>query len=211
MTREIKILGMTVLLFSAHLAYGQESEEKLVRKSFENYKFAILNDKGDEAVKYVDSRTIKYYSDILDLVKTADSSKVESLSILDKLMVLVVRHRTSREEIFKFDGKSLFVYAIKNRMVGISVASNTIGDVTIDQNFAKGELITKGEKTPYFFHFYKEEKIWKIDLTSLFPVAIMAFNKIADESGQAQNDFLLSLLEMTTGIKPGPEIWKPVN
>ena len=38
---------------------GQNSEEKLVRKAFDSYKTSILNDKGEEAVKYVDKRTIK--------------------------------------------------------------------------------------------------------------------------------------------------------
>ena len=87
MKTELKIIGILFLLLTGELTYGQKSEEKLVKKSFDNYKTSILNDKGEKAVKYVDSRTIKFYSDILELVKTADSTKVETLSILDKLMV----------------------------------------------------------------------------------------------------------------------------
>ena len=212
MTRTINFFGLLVLLIAGQLAYGQKSEEKLVKKSFDNYKTAILIDKGDEAVKYVDSRTIKYYSDILELVKTADSTKIETLSILDKLMVFSIRHRTSKEDILSFDGKSLLVYAIKSGMVGKnSVANNSIGDVTIDNDFAKGQFIANGQKAPFYFHFYKEDGPWKIDLTSLFPVSTMAFKKMADDSGQNQNEYLFSLLEMITGKKPGTEIWKPIN
>lgn len=212
MTRTIKIFGLLVLLIAGQFVYGQKSEERLVKKSFDSYKTAILNDKGDEAVMYVDSRTIKYYSEILELVKTADSSKMETLSILDKLMVFSIRHRTSNEDIQSFDGKSLLVYAIKSGMVGKnSVANNSIGDVTIDSDFAKGQFIANGQKAPFYFHFYKEEGLWKIDLTSLFPVSTMAFKKMADDSGQSQNDYLFSLLEMITGKKPGAEIWKPKN
>ena len=75
MTTKIKILGVLFLLVTGQLTYGQKSEEKLVKKSFDNYKTSILNDKGEKAVKYIDSRTIKYYSEILELVKTADSVK----------------------------------------------------------------------------------------------------------------------------------------
>ena len=57
----------------------------------------------------------------------------------------------------------------------------------------------------------EEEGQWKIDLTSLFPVSTMAFKKMADESGENQNDYLFSLLEMITGKKPGTEIWQPIN
>jgi hypothetical protein len=212
MTTKYKTLGFLLLLFTSQLIYGQKGEDQQVIKSFGNYKSAILNNKGEEAIKYVDSRTVRYYNDILLLVKTADSSKIETLSILDKLMVFSVRHRTSKEDILSFDGKSLLIYAIKSGMVGKnSVANNSIGEVKIEKDFAKGQFISNGQKTPFFFHFYNEEGLWKIDLTSLFPVSTMAFKKMADESGENQNEYLFSLLEMITGRKPGAEIWKPIN
>lgn len=212
MTTKIKILAILLLLITGQLTYGQKSEDKLVKKSFDNYKSAILNDNGEEAVKYVDNRTIKYYSDILELVKSADSSKIETLSILDKLMVFSIRHRTSKDDILSFEGKSLLVYAITSGMVGKnSVANASIGEVIIENDFAKGQFIANGQKAPFYFHFYKEEEQWKIDLTSIFPVSTMAFKKIVDESGENQNDYLFSLLEMITGKKPGIEIWQPIN
>ena len=212
MTTKIKNFGVLLLLLSAQLTYGQKSEEKLVKKSFDNYKSAILNDKGEEAVMYVDSRTIKYYSDILEHVKTADSAKVETLSILDKLMVFSFRHRTSKNDILSFDGKSLLVYAIKSGMVGKNgIANNSIGEVIIESEFAKGEFLANGQKAPLYFHFYKEEGQWKIDLTSLFPVSTMVIKKMADEKGGNKNDYLFLLLEIITGKKPGTEIWQPIN
>jgi hypothetical protein len=191
---------------------GQRKEDNLVRQAFENYKSAILNDKGEEAVKYVDSRTIKYYGDIVDLVKHGDSTKVNSLSIMDKLMVFSVRHRASKEDIVSFDGKGLLVYAIKSGMVGKnSVANHAIGEVTFDNDFAKGQFIANGQKVPFFFHFYKENGQWKIDLTSIFSVSTMAIKKMVQDSEQDENEFLFSLLENVTGRKPGPEIWQAVN
>jgi len=191
--------------------FGQKTDENTVKKSFENYKSAILNDKGEEAVLYVDSRTIKYYSEILELVKKADSSKIETLNILDKLMVFTIRHRTSKEDILRFEGKSLLVYAIKSGMVGKnSVVNASLGEVVINNDFAKGQFMTNGQKTPFYFHFYHEEGQWKIDLTSLFPASTAAFKKMADDSGENQNDYLFALLEMITGKKPGKGIWQPV-
>jgi len=208
-----KILtALSFLLTLTISTYGQKSEEKLVRKSFDNYKSAILNDKGEEAVKFVDARTIKYYSNILELVKTADSAKVESLSILDKLLVFSIRHRTSKDDVLSFDGLALLTYAIKSGMVGKnSVANTSIGEVTIDNSFAKGQLIAKGNKSPYFFQFYKEEKQWKIDLTSLFSISTTAFKNMANESGQPESEYIFSLLEMISGNKPNAQIWQPVK
>jgi hypothetical protein len=209
----MKQLLLPALLLSVTIcASAQKVEVKLVKKAFDGYKTSILNDRGEEAVKYVDSRTIKYYGDILELVKSADSTKIETLNILDKLMVFSIRHRTSKEDILSFNGEKLLVYAIKSGMVGKnSVANNSIGDVTVDGSFAKGQLVVNSQAAPFYFNFYKEEQQWKLDITALFPVSTKAFKKMADESGQPENDFLFTILESLTGRKPGKEIWKKVN
>lgn len=212
MPSTIKILGIVCLLLAVHVSHGQRRQEKGVKKSFDAYKSALLKDKGEEAVKYVDSRTIQYYGNMLEHVKNADSSTVETLSILDKLMVLAIRHRTSKSDILSFEGTSLLVYAITSGMVGKnSVANNSIGEVLIEQDFAKAQLIANGQKAPFYFHFYNEDDLWKIDLTALFPISTVAFQKMADDSGENENDFLFAILENITGNKPGPEIWQPVR
>ena len=210
MIKSIHIL--VSLLFLTVISQAQKKEEKAVRETFKKYKSAILNDRGEEAVKYVDSRTIKYYGDIIELVKTADSAKTSALPLMDKLMVLLIRHRSTREEILSFDGKGLLVYAIKSGMVGkSSIANNEIGDVTIDGTFAKGQFMANGQKAPFYYHFYKEEEQWKVDLTSIFPIGVMAFKRMVENSGQSENEYLLSLLEMTNGKKPGNEVWERVK
>ena len=111
----------------------------------------------------------------------------------------------------EMDGKGLFVYAIKKGMVGkSSVSNNTIGDVTVNKGFAKGQLVASGQKVPLYFHFYKEQGQWKFSLTSLFPASNMAFKKMMEDSGQKENDYLFSILEVLTGRKPGTEIWQPL-
>ena len=208
-----KIFAVCFIMFGIVSAgFSQIAEKQLVQKAFKNYKNAILTDKGEEAVKYVDSRTIKYYDTILYHVKNADSATVSALSLLDRLMVFSIRHRVSKSDVQSFDGEKLLVYAIQNGMVGKnSVANNSIGDVTIVKNFAKGQFIANGKMAPFFFHFYKENGSWKIDLTSLFAISNMAFKNMIKESGEGENEFLFSLLDKLTGRTPGPEIWQPVQ
>jgi hypothetical protein len=207
-----KLLLFNILILTFVSSYAQKSEKKLIQKSFDNYKTSILNDKGDEAVKYVDSRTINYYSEVLDKTKHADSADVNSLGLMDKLMVFSIRHRATKEEILSFDGKGLLIFTIKEGMVGKnSVANNAIGEIEIDGSFAKGQLMVNGQEAPFYFHFYKEKDIWKIDLTSLFPAVSMAFGKMQKESGMSENQYLFMLLEMTTGKKPGSDIWDKVE
>ncbi len=189
-----------------------KSDEEQVRDCFANYKSSILNDRGEEAVKYVDRRTIKYYQDILDKTKNADSTAINDMNIMDKLMVFSIRHRTPKEEILEFDGKKLLVYAIKEGMVGKnSVMNNEVGDIDIDHDFAKGQLVVSGTPAPMYFHFYKEQENWKINLTSIFPIATQAFQSMADESGEEENEYLFTLLELITGKRPTSQIWDTIK
>ena len=203
---------MTILILNSVSGYAQKSEEILVRKTFDNNKASIINYKGSDAVKCVDSRTIRYYSEMLHITKYADSSSVNSLGLMDKLMVFSIRHRANKKDILSFNGKDLLIFAIKEGMVGKnSVAKNLVGDIVIDGTFAKGQLIADGQKTPFYFHFYKEEGTWKIDLTSLLPIGEVAFRNMQQSSGMRENQYLFKLLEMTTGKKPGSDIWAKIK
>ena len=206
-----KIPVIFLFLFPAVFVVAQKKDAKLIVTAFENYKNAILNDNAEDAIKYVDSRTIAYYGKALELVKTADSAKVNSLNILDKFIVLAIRHRTEKEKILSFDARGLFMYAVKSGMVGKNtVTDQSLGEIEVDGNFAKAKLVMNGEAAPFYFHFYKEEGQWKMDLTSLFPVSIEAFDHLVKGSGKSENQFIFSLLEMLTGEKPGPDIWQPL-
>ncbi|MEL6143105.1 MAG: hypothetical protein AAFU67_16000, partial [Bacteroidota bacterium] len=174
------------------------------------YKNAILNDEGEEAANYVDSRTMAYYVDILEKTRTADSIAVESLGIMDKMMVFFVRHRTEEDLLKKFDGRQLFVHAVEEGMVGKeSVVNNDIGKITIDGDFAKAQVLSQGRRMPMWYHFHKEDGQWKLDLTSLFPAAEYSFHQSLKNMEQDENEFLFLLLQLTTGEEPGPEIWLP--
>lgn len=206
------IFIVMLLALSPSMGIAQSQEENQVRQVFDKYKKAILNDRGSEAVTCVDSSTIQYYSRMLDLARHADSATIENAGLFDKFMVLAIRQRTSREEIMRFDGRGLLQYAIESGMVGKnSVAGNSIGVVEIDRYFARGQLVANGETTDVYFDFNKENGQWKIDITSVFKISERVIRDMYLQSGQSENEYLLSLLEMVSGSKAGPEIWQPVE
>jgi len=204
------ILTILFLFILTNLVVAQENEAELIRKNFDSYKAFLYNGKGGEAANLVDSHTIKYYGDIIELVKNADSLKVESLSLLDKIMVLIVRQRVSKENILNFDGKALLIHAINNGMIDKSSAGSfTIGDITVDNNFAKGQIIANGTGSPLFLNFYKENGQWKFDLTSLFPICIPALQKLVKELGE--RGFINAMLSAGTGNKLSQNVWRPIR
>lgn len=213
MSKTIKNLLLFFLITCAiNPLLAQKKAEKKVRQSFELYKTAILNDRGTEAVEYLDSRTIQYYADILVKIRTSDSLSLNGLSLMDKLMVFSIRHRSPKEKILAMDGRGLLIYAIEEGMVGKnSVINNSIGEVEVDGNFAKGQFVSEGQVTPFYFHFYKEDKTWKIDLTSVMSIGGKAFKQMQMDSGLDENEYIFYLLEIITGQKPSKEVWLKIE
>ena len=203
---------LTILFFFilTNLVVAQDNEVELIRKNFESYKAFLYNSNGVEATNLVDSHTIKYYSDIIELVKNADSLKVESLPLLDKMMVLVVRQRVSVENILKFDGTALLIHAINNGMIDKNnIGSFTIGDITIENNFAKAQIIFNGIKSPYFLNFYKESGQWKYDLSSSFPIGLPAIEKLTKEIGE--RGLINLMLSYGNQENTNKNVWMPVR
>lgn len=196
---------------SAALHANARQDTAMIKACFAGYKNAILADKGQEAVSFVDSRTVRYYADILQKTKTLDSAGIDKLPIMDKLTILMLRHRATKEEIMQLDGRSLLVYAIERGMVGKnSVQQLSIGEVLIKGDAAEGQVMVGAAPTSLAYNFYKENGAWKMDITSVLPEGNAAMKKIIKDSETPENEFLILLIENATGREPVKNIWKPI-
>jgi hypothetical protein len=206
------LLSFLILFVTTTSIVAQTSDKVEIKNVFDVYKSAILNDQADKALNAIDNRTISYYKRILADVKSADSSKISAMSLIDKITVLGVRARATKQEIMDMTGTDVFIFSIKNGMVGKnSVVNNSVGEITIDKNFAKGELLVNGQKTPVFFHFYKENNAWKLNLTELFNLGNSSLKQLLKQSGKTENESLMQVLSMLSGKTLSYEIWNPVE
>lgn len=209
-------------------SHGQEIESIVVKKTptpewsrteadkaniwacFEAYKNSILNDRGEAATKYVSSRTIQFYDSMATLARTADSLQVDSLSIIDKLTVLMLRARTPNELLFSYEGREVVVFAINSGMVGKDdVRNNELGKIYLDGTFARASMMVNGVESPISMHFHVEEGAWKMDLTSLFPITNTALEEVIEDSEMTENEFLEFVIAYgLQGKDPFHEIWE---
>lgn len=201
-----------VVLLTGRTVFAQTEDERLINAAFDQYKMAVLMDNGEEALKWVDTRTIAYYDTMLWMTRYADSATLAKGTTLDLLMVLTMRHRTPAEQLRSFDGKSLFVYAVEKGMVSkSSVQENTLGTIQVTGDFATSTIVNNGEETPIKFEFYRNEGKWQVDLTSIFMVGNIALNQYIEQLGMTRTDFIIYALVTSTGTELSPDIWKPVN
>jgi hypothetical protein len=192
-------------------ASAQQTDKQQITRAFEQYKAAALNSNGRDAVQYLDKKTIDYYSHLLEEIRTADSVRLESSSVLDKYVVLLIRHSVDPKEIVNLDGRSFLSYAIERGFVGKSeLVHNSITDITVSGNFASARMVSKEDGSAAPMEFYKEKDGWKVNFSALIRLSIPAFRNLIRESGQDENTIILSMVEMSTGRRPDPTVWIPL-
>lgn len=203
------LLFLAIFFFAIFNSIAQEKE---IQKCFEEYKSAILKEKGKEAVEKVSQSTIAYYEKSrVDALK-ADSATVANFNVIDKIMVLTLRAKISANELSSMNGSSLFEYSVDQGMVGKnSVANGSIGEIKMKGESAEGYVAINGEVSPIFFLFTQENGEWKIDLTSIFDVTNQGMQQIISATGYAENDYVVMVLQMATGAELSSSIWQPLN
>lgn len=187
------------------------NQHKLVNAAFENYKTALTNGNGSEAVKYVNQSTINYFNNILGWVRYADSTQISQARVFDKLMILVVRHKATKEEIQSFDGAGLLAYCITNGLIGKPpISGSTITNIKVADKTATAQIVMKSKPQNFYLQFF-EEKNWKIDLTAIFNDSNTKLQSIASEQHKTETELVLYIIEKNLKKTVTKEIWKPIK
>ena len=95
----ILILGILLPACPGSLFGQEQTVPELVKASYEGYRQAVLEDNGALASTYVSRITIAYYDSAISLARTADSLRVDSLPLIEKMTVLLIRGKMSTEMI----------------------------------------------------------------------------------------------------------------
>lgn len=186
-------------------------QHKLVSSVFENYKIALTNGNGSEAVKYVNQSTINYFNNILGWIRYADSTQIAQARVFDKLMILVVRHKATKEEIQSMDGAGLLAYCISNGLIGKPpISGSTISNIKIVDKTATAQIVMKSKPQNFYLQFF-EEKNWKIDLTAIFNDSNAKLQSIATEQHTTETELVLYIIEKNLKKTVTKEIWKPIK
>ena len=207
----LKVLCL-ILFLQIILACAVSRDEDKVIECFDNYKTAILNDMGEEAVTFIDSKTVDYYGELLEKVLYADRDVVMQESFINRLMIFRIRHSVQVDKLVKMDGIKLLEYSINNGWVGKdAVAGSVIKNVKIEGDSATVELYKNDKRTGMSYKFYRENTQWKINLTSLFLITHYVLKQQAKNTGYDDEDaFIFDLIEGISGKRVSKDIYEPL-
>ncbi|MEM6687630.1 MAG: hypothetical protein AAF617_17765 [Bacteroidota bacterium] len=197
------------LLLISCVDYEADHETR-IGTNFQNLKTAILANKGSEALEYVHANTTSYFSYVLYESRYTDSSEISSYSVKDKLMILLVRHLCTKDQLSDFDRNTLMAFLIDQWTLG----KNSINDVTIrhinvDKDTARCQVFKNNLKTGNYVDFYQVQQQWKIDISLLYRSLSQGLRELIKNSRMEENDFILNAIHEFSGRQPDSTIWKP--
>jgi hypothetical protein len=205
-----QLLILCVILVFVSCKHANDQEE--ITKSFLNYKAYMANNLGEKAVKLTDSNTINYFSELLYLVKNADSNTVERLRFDQKLSVLLTRHMATREKILNMDGRSLFIFIVQTSP-GRNDDDNDekLDLISISKNVARCQIIDSNAEKGLVLEFRKEYGVWKIDIPAMYAATNNVWKEEFKSTGRTEKELISTILMTKTDIPPDNSIWQPVK
>jgi hypothetical protein len=163
-------------------------------------------------VEFLSQDTIEAYQEYVSLALTADKKELESLSFINRMQVIVMRHRIPLETLKKLDGRSAIIYAVDRDWIGKDgVIRTELGQISISDKRATAEMEVGGRKAPNRIQFRHEEDEWKLDLISLLRDSNTAMKEAARRAQLEENEFLFMILESISGKKVDDGIWIPLK
>ena len=208
----MKTITVLVLLLSVALHVAHATEQDEVQAAFDAYKTAILSMDGARAAELVSSRTIAEYQNYVDWARSANRQALESLSLINRFQVIIIRHRIPPHELRELDGQKTFIYAVDRDWIGKNgVIRTSLGKIDTSDGRATAEVLIGGQKTPNRFQFIKEGDRWRFDLITVMRDFSAALQLLAKQKGVSEDELIFSLVETVSGTKVPETIWDPVK
>lgn len=184
------------------------------RQAFQRYREALLAKDGPAAAAAVDRETLAYYARMRDLALAGDAGTIRRLPVVDKLIVVRLRHEVGRATVERMDGAGLFAFGVERGWIDpASVRNAVVGSIRVDGDSATGEMKIDGRTAPpsVAWRFKREGGSWRFCLMPLVKLAEPSFRKVVEQSGLDENVFVLAVVGKVSG-RPVPDgIWAPLR
>lgn len=175
-----------------------------IRATVRDYQAAILRRDGPAAARLVSRESRGYYARMRDMAVSAPEAQVRAAPLMDRMTILMYRHRVPAGQLRALAGDAAFAHTINDGWVtgmdGQDIA-------------ARAEIYGQGDRAVIRYegdmHLVREEGAWRLDM---MPILLAASEEFAEgmESPAEQDEFLLFVMKHSNGRDPSPDIWQPL-
>src|SRR5262245_51308076 len=188
----VLLVAAALLLSPPDAGAGVAPVEDAVLSTFKAYQAALLKKDGARCVALVDGATIDYYQRMRDLAVMGRASDIKKLSLMDKVVVIRMRHQMPLAQLKRMDGAGALAYGLAEGWTASKVAHAVPGAIEINGDTASGAFLVDGRPTSTRMGLRHERGAWRISLLSVFHASNFLFSKMQKESGLSEDDFVIA-------------------
>jgi len=181
------------------------AEAEAVHAVLRAYFDAVTHRDGAAAVQAVTRTTRGYYARMRDLALTATEAQVRAAPLMDRVSILMYRHRVPAGVLRTLAGDSAFAHTISAGWVAATAGEPpAMGPV-----FGRGDRAIMRDRGTSM-QFVREDGAWRWDMMPLIRGASREF-AASLPGGMTEEQFIFRVLEMSTGRPASPSVWQPVQ
>lgn len=226
MTRHVVLAVMLVGVLFLGTGAGCEpksADQKAIKSVWERHADANETSNGKAVVALSSKSTFEYYDRLLKLGLDGKPDQIKKLTPFEKAEIVLMRHRSTRAELRKLDGKGYIEYATSKGWYAFGndpddPLNHQLGKIKVggDGASAWAEVFFfddkgKKRKSDYAIKFFKEGGLWKLDETSVHLMWSHEYTRYAKEFGKSEDEFIVWLEEFWSGQKVPDTIWQPMK
>ncbi|HZW09646.1 MAG TPA: hypothetical protein VFF69_07065 [Phycisphaerales bacterium] len=192
----------------------QAAEKEAIRAALRQLDDANEARDGAAAVAVMSSRALEEYTRLVKIALDGSKTDVQTLSPLEMLQVIQMRHRMDRRQLAAMDGKAFQEYATGEGWNSGARArwEDTIGDISVAGDTAYAEVLgTDGGDSGVQGHFEREEGVWKVNHFSFMRVWDDELRRLALQYDIGLPEMIVRFEEMATLQQIRKSIWEPMR
>ena len=209
------VLSASLLLLTGLLltSCGGKSDAELIKATFDYYQKAVEDNNGKAAADCLDSKTLEWYTKILQMTKETNKSSLEKTNFLSKKSVLAIRQEFNKKQINELTPKSAFAFAVEKSLYDQDFLKGAVfNNLKIENDKAIVAMVKDGKAiNDNFLTFKKEGGKWKINFAALINAQDDDATGILVENIPSENARALKAIKELSGKSIKSYIWKPVD
>lgn len=169
---------------------------------------------GAAAVALMSQRGLDEYTRLVKIALDGSKTDVQSLSPLEMMQVIEMRHRIPLRQLEKMDGRAYQEFATSDCWYTGAEGSyeDSVGEIFVSGDTAYADVLDfDGNKSGVQGHFEREDGVWKVNEFSFHRVWDEELTKLAAENNVTIPEMVVLFEEWDTGKKIRKSIWEPMR
>jgi hypothetical protein len=172
---------------------------------------------GAAAVAVMSSRGLDEYTRLVKLALDGSKTDVQGLSPSEMSQVVQLRHRLTRQQLEKMDGRAYQEHATSDCWYALDLDEaggyeSGIGSISVSGEVAYAEVLeADGTKSGVQAHFEREDGVWKVNEFSFQRVWDDELRELAAENDLSIPEMVVLFEQWETGEQIRNSIWEPLR